>query len=112
RPAVPEQKTGERYDRLWPLVARARELADTTRFTTTRTTPRLFRRSRSTGTADGREARDGRSGHQPYGPGSAHAGTLESEPTRRPRTYCAVRLTQQRTAPRPRLAGRPPAQAQ
>lgn len=29
---VPEQKILERYDRLWPLVARARELADTTRF--------------------------------------------------------------------------------
>ena len=30
--AVPEQKIRQRYDRLWPLVAQARELADTTRF--------------------------------------------------------------------------------
>lgn len=29
---VPEQKIRERYDRLWPLVARAREMADVTRF--------------------------------------------------------------------------------
>lgn len=28
---VPEQKVRERYDRLWPLVAKARELADRTR---------------------------------------------------------------------------------
>ena len=29
---VPEPKIRQRYDRLWPLVARARELADVTRF--------------------------------------------------------------------------------
>src|SRR5699024_2113583 len=63
---VPEQKILERYDRLWPLVARARELADTTRFTTTRTTPRLFGRSQSTDTGDCREESDGVSGYYRY----------------------------------------------
>ncbi len=40
---VPEQKIRERYDRLWPLVARAREPADVTRFYDNENDARPFR---------------------------------------------------------------------
>ena len=42
--AVPEQKIRERYERLWSLVARAREIADSTEFLDNSTAAAPFRR--------------------------------------------------------------------
>jgi len=42
--AVPEQKIRERYERLWSLVARAREIADSTEFLDNSTAAARFRR--------------------------------------------------------------------